>query len=123
MGRNAEPARRFGALTWPRITESEDGGLLRATISEVKNDLSGFLRQVKRGETVLVLERKVPVACIVPPGHAPDSSGVDARAKRLEETGIVVRRGAGSPLDVLGQPAGSGAAVLEALLEERREGR
>ncbi len=97
--------------------------LVRATISEVKNRLSAFLRQVRGGETVLVLDRKVPVACIVPPSHVPEDSGVDARLARLEAAAVVVRQRPGSPLDVLGQPVRSGAAVVDALLEERRDGR
>ena len=97
--------------------------MVRATISEVRNGLSGFLRQVRRGETVLVLDRKVPVACIVPPSHVPEDSGVDSRATRLEAAGVVVRQRSGSPLDVLGQPVRSGAPVRDALLEERRDGR
>ena len=97
--------------------------MVRATISQVKNGLSAFLRQVRRGESVLVLDRKVPVACIVPPSHAPQGSGVDVRLARLEEAGIVVRRRSGSPLDVLGEPVRSGGGLLDALLDERRDGR
>ena len=50
----------------------------------------------------------------------------DAKLARLERAGIVVRRGSGSPLDLLGHPLHSGAGVPEALLdecsEESREG-
>ena len=98
--------------------------MIRATISEVKNGLSGYLRRVKSGESVLVMERKTPVARIVPIGRdAADDVDRDARLARLEHAGIVVRRGAGSPLDVLGRPLRSGAGVLEALIEERSEER
>ena len=107
--------------------------MIRATISEVKNGLSGYLRRVKSGESVLVTERRTPVARIVPVGrdtgraNEVDDVDRDARLARLEHAGIhagiVVRRGAGSPLDVLGQPLRSGAGVLEALLDERSEER
>ena len=43
--------------------------MIRATISEVKNGLSGYLRRVKSGESVLVTERRTPVARIVPVGR------------------------------------------------------
>ena len=43
--------------------------MIRATISEVKNGLSAYLRRVKSGESVLVMERITPVVRIVPVGH------------------------------------------------------
>ena len=101
--------------------------MIRATISEVKDGMSAYLRRVKSGESVLVMERRTPVARIVPVGLGSQSAGegdhVDREAKlaRLERAGIVVRRGSGSPLDVLGQPLRAGAGVLDALLEERSE--
>ncbi len=107
--------------------------MIRATISEVKNGLSAYLRRVRAGESVLVLDRRTPVARIVPMGHAlgnPDAADEvdeDARIARLERAGVLSRRGADSPLKVLGQPLRSGAGVLDALLagrsEERRDGR
>ena len=101
--------------------------MIRATISEVKNGMSAYLRRVKSGESVLILEHRTPVARIVPVGfgagggRGADSVDEDAKLARLERTGIVVRRGSGSPLDVLGSPLRSGAGVLEALLDERSE--
>ena len=97
--------------------------MLQATISEVKNGLSAFLRRVRAGETVVVLDRKTPVACIVPVGQVQEPRGVEARLARLEAAGIVARERSGSPLEVLGPPLESGAKVLDALLEERRDGR
>ena len=103
--------------------------MIRATISEVKDGMSAYLRRVKRGESVLVMERRTPVARIVPLGRgaedAPeaDDADRDARLARLENSGTVVRRGSGSPLDMLGQPLRQGAGILEALLEERSEER
>ena len=101
--------------------------MIRATISEVKDGMSAYLRRVEAGESVLVMERRTPIARIVPVGI--DSQGgregdrVDGEAKvaRLEQAGIVVRRGSGSPLDVLERPLRAGAGVLEALLDERSE--
>ena len=101
--------------------------MIRATISEVKDGMSAYLRRVKSGESVLVLERRTPIARIVPVGLDSDGGGegdrVDSEAKlaRLEQAGIVVRRGTGSPLDVLGPPLRPGAGVLEALLEGRSD--
>ena len=101
--------------------------MIRVTISEVKNGMSACLRRVKAGDSVLVVERRTPVARIVPVGidagggKQADSVDEDAKLVRLERAGIVVRRGSGSPLDLLGPPLHSGAGVLEALLDERSE--
>ena len=101
--------------------------MIRATISQVKDGMSAYLRRVKSGESVLVMERRIPIARIVPVGldaeGGKEADNVDKAAKlaRLEHAGIVVRRGSGSPLDVLGQPLRSGAGILEALLDERSE--
>ena len=101
--------------------------MIRVTISEVKNGMSAYLRRVKAGDSVLVMERRTPVARIVPVGidagggKQADSVDEDAKLARLERAGIVVRHGSGSPLDLLGPPLHSGAGVPEALLDERSE--
>ena len=103
--------------------------MIRAMVSEVKDGMSAYLRRVKAGESVLVMDRRTPIARIVPVGI--DSQGgregdrVDGEAKpaRLEHAGIVVRRSQGSPLDVLGSPLRAGAGILEALLDERERER
>ena len=101
--------------------------MIQATISEVKDGVSAYLRRVKSGESILVMERRTPVAQIVPVGLASEGgeevtrSDEAAKLARLEQTGIVERRSSTSPLEVLGQPLRSGAGVLEALLGERAE--
>ena len=103
--------------------------MIRATISDLKDGLSAYLRRVKAGESILVLERRTPVARIIPVGRGEkatkdvDDMDMDAKPARLEHAGIVVRRSPKSPLDVLGPPLRAGAGVLEALLEEREEER
>ena len=101
--------------------------MIRVTVSEAKNGLSAYLRRVRAGETVLVLDRTTPVARIVPVGRGADNTGGtneaddDARIARLERAGILLRRGAESPLTALGPPLRADAGILEALLEEREE--
>ena len=103
--------------------------MIQATISQVKNGLSAYLRRVRSGESVLVLDRSIPVARIVPVGrgleHSPGTDDVDesARIARLERAGILSRRSPESPLDVLAEPFAPGARILDALLEERSEER
>jgi len=40
--------------------------MLEAKISEVKSRLSAYLARVRRGETLTILDRKTPVARLVP---------------------------------------------------------
>jgi prevent-host-death family protein len=95
----------------------------RATITQAKNGLSALIDQVKAGETVLILDRGTPVARLEPvTGGGAD----DGRLERLERAGIIRRGVAAPPVDVImqaGPRVPRGASVLEALLEERREGR
>lgn len=90
------------------------------TISKLKNELSRFLRLVKQGETIIVLDRKEPVAEISPvcrqSRHATD------HLASLESAGII-RRGDSKQLEGWTVPRGKSVGVLSALLDERRTGR
>jgi antitoxin (DNA-binding transcriptional repressor) of toxin-antitoxin stability system len=98
----------------------------QAKISELKNNLSRYLSYVRRGGVVRVFDRDRPVAEIVPvgPGPAKGSGPLDAVLESLERKGIV-RRGSGRlPDDFLTRPLPpTERSVVEALLEERRDGR
>jgi prevent-host-death family protein len=92
----------------------------KATISKLKNNLSAYLRKVRAGETVLVMDRNVPIARI----ERVASTGGDQRLARLEAAGLVRRGSKPLPLKkLLAEPPESGESVLEALLEERRDDR
>lgn len=101
--------------------------MIRATISEVKDGMSAYLRRVKAGESVLITEREAPVACLVPVAQVAESwkdadgQHEEARLLRLERGGVVVRRGNGSPLDALATPLPASAALMSALLGDRAE--
>jgi prevent-host-death family protein len=41
-------------------------------VSEVKAKLSAYLRGVRKGESVLIVDRTTPVAKLVPVEHSPD---------------------------------------------------
>jgi prevent-host-death family protein len=94
-----------------------------ASITEAKNQLSALIDRVRGGESVLILDRGTPVARLVPARTHEDD---DARLQRLERAGIV-RRGKGNPpLHLLKERPPrlkEGASLVEALLEERRQGR
>jgi prevent-host-death family protein len=92
-----------------------------ATISQLRNRLSAYLRKVRAGETVTVLDRDRPIARIE---GISGEAGVDERMQRLEARGLVRLPTAPLPLEALREPPPHAeASVLEALLEERREGR
>jgi len=93
-----------------------------ASITETKAKLSALLDLVRQGDTVTILDRGIPVARLVP-AVGTDAGDDEAWLQRLERAGIV-RRGTGGKSELLlTPPPDVGGGVLEALLEERREGR
>jgi antitoxin (DNA-binding transcriptional repressor) of toxin-antitoxin stability system len=93
----------------------------KASISKLKNNLSAYLRKVRAGETILVVDRNHPVACIEAVFAVADND----RIARLETQGLL-RRGARRPADLdepPPAPVDEGGVVLAALLEERAQGR
>lgn len=92
-----------------------------ASISELKDNLSAHLERVRSGETVVVTDRKSPIATLerIAPGSQPDA------AQRLVAAGIIAPRQ--EPLDpdrVFAMPlAQSASSLVTAVLEERSESR
>jgi prevent-host-death family protein len=95
-----------------------------ATITEAKNGLSALLDRVKAGETVVLTDRGVPVAEIRPIAAAEHPDG---RVQRLVRAGILEPGRTGRiPQWIMDTPAPTappGASLVDAILEERREGR
>jgi prevent-host-death family protein len=87
--------------------------------------LSALLELVRAGETVTITDRGRPVARLVPAAGS-ESETDEERVARLERKGVIRR---GKPMSeetrklILSPPPKARASVLEALLEERREGR
>lgn len=93
----------------------------KATISELKNRLSAYLKKVRAGQTVLVFDRTQPVARIERVTAAEPGSD---RLLRLERAGLIRR--ARQPIRVERLRATAPAptqSVVAAVIEERREGR
>ena len=94
-----------------------------ATITEAKNQLSRLLDRVRAGETIVILDRGIPVARIEPvAGRVAD----DGRLRRLERTGVVEIGRSAPPVDLIrvpGPPVRQGSSAVAALVEERRAGR
>jgi prevent-host-death family protein len=97
----------------------------RASITEAKNNLSALIDGLRNGSPVLIVDRGRPVARLEPVVLLPEPDA-DGRVARLVREGLVrPRRAPLDPSSFNAEPAaaGGGASVLEALLEERREGR
>ena len=94
----------------------------KATISQTKNSLSAYLELVKRGETILILERDRPIARLVPVEAT--QRGDDARLADLERLGIV-RRATRRPSRKLPPPITlrPGVSLLDALRQDREDAR
>lgn len=93
----------------------------KATISEIKNRLSAYLRKVKAGQVVVIMDRDQPVARLERIGG---DGHQDDRLRRLEQAGLLSR--ARRPLKrgvVTATPPKAGQSVLDALLDERKTGR
>lgn len=77
-------------------------------IAELKSHLSAYLRRVKRGETVTVMERDTPVAQLVP--------------IHPSRTSLHVRRARGKIAELhLPPPIRMRSDIVKLLLEERGE--
>jgi prevent-host-death family protein len=96
----------------------------KVSVSKLKNQLSAYLKKVKAGQTLVVTDRNEPIAQLTP---VPERETDDERIARLAALGIIRLPQEGPPLDLdeilRRRPVVKGAGVLEALLEERREGR
>jgi prevent-host-death family protein len=94
-----------------------------ATITEAKNGLSALIDQVRAGQSIVILDRGLPVARLEPIAANPEQTG---RLSRLERAGVVRVSTDPPPLDLLREPPPrlkANASAVEALIEERRAGR
>ena len=94
----------------------------KAKISDLKNNLSRYLDLVRKGETVEILDRDIPIAVIVSISEV-EGKARDARILDLERKGVL-RVGDSSLLRSLqkNRPPGKETGALKALLQEREEG-
>jgi len=90
--------------------------MIRATISETKNQLSALLKKVKSGESILILDRDTPIARI-----EPIQSMHEEKYSELIKTGLV--RPAKEKPASLPEPVKIKGGVLNILLKERRDSR
>lgn len=100
--------------------------MIQTNISTIKSQLSSYLDRVKGGEEVVIADRDQPVAKLVPYRTSVlETSAWGARLKELARRGEVrLAEGVDKPLEL--KPARApkgGSKVVQALLEERRQGR
>jgi prevent-host-death family protein len=96
----------------------------KASVTEVKNNLSSLIDRVKGGSPVLIVDRGRPVARLEPVGGL--RSDDDGRLARLVREGIVRPAHHAMPKALFATKpprAKPGASGVRALLEERRQGR
>lgn len=95
-----------------------------ASITEAKNQLSALIDRVRGGESVLIVDRGVPVARLE--SATIGSVEPTGRLARLQRAGIVASPKRASSGDLLtGKPPRphEGASIVQTLIQERREGR
>jgi prevent-host-death family protein len=93
------------------------------SISQAKNQLSALIKRVQRGEPVVITDRGIPVAKLVPIRFG---AGVSARVLGLAQEGLA-RLPEEAPdaawLDLPWPQLGPGPSPVELLLDERRGAR
>jgi prevent-host-death family protein len=99
--------------------------MIHVRISEIKNRLSHYLRLVRHGEEVEIMDRDTPVAGIVNVANDPGAVREACWVAELVRKGIITlaKKKGGFPtefFDKKNKPQGKG--ILQALLEEREEG-
>jgi prevent-host-death family protein len=92
-------------------------------IASLKARLSSYLKMVKAGNEVLITDRGIPIAKLVP---IDATRKTDARIRKLAAEGLLTLPKGRLPREILEPPKGDpriGKEVLAALLAERDEGR
>ena len=96
--------------------------MTRVSISELKAQLSKYIREVKRGGEVQILDRGEPVAMLVAIPSRDVRSDDDERRERLIREGIIVP-GKGDGRAILAMPPLKLKVDLLKALDEDREDR
>ena len=89
--------------------------MISVGIRDLKNNLSRYLRDVKKGKPVTVTERGQSIAILIPARNDPDAQA----ARDLIRKGIGSWRG-GKPKGLPRPVTVKGKAISKIILEERR---
>ena len=91
-----------------------------ASIHELKDHLSAYLRKVKDGETVTITERGAPVGRIVPAEEETDERTLEEKMQALQDAGVLGWSGKKLPPREPVSENKSDRMVSDLLLEDRR---
>ncbi|MCY4000104.1 MAG: type II toxin-antitoxin system prevent-host-death family antitoxin [Bacteroidetes bacterium] len=91
------------------------------SMTDLKANLSRYIREVRRGGEVEVLDRGTPVALITKPKSIPKPSGNDAFEEMIRAG--VLTRGNGCAREILDKPLIDLGGGLSSLIIEDREDR
>lgn len=104
--------------------------MIQVNISEIKNRLSYYLKLVRGGEQIEILDRKIPVARLIHISQTGADEGEASWIKEMQQLGIVSpprKRGGNLQLlakkEVISSKKRRKHDILAALLEERESGR
>ena len=90
----------------------------QVSVTELKNQLSRYLRLVKRGEVIEILEHSVPVARLEGVQGLPTRT--EDHLERLRRDGIVLPAKQGARTDIVDEPpVECRADVVQAVIDER----
>ena len=100
------------------------------TLTQVKNNFGSLMGLVRNGKTsLLIFERDTPVIKVVYAGDSGDGDEDNLAIRRLERAGLLQRAEDNTSLSLEELrklrviPKKKGVDVLQALLDERQEGR
>jgi antitoxin (DNA-binding transcriptional repressor) of toxin-antitoxin stability system len=94
----------------------------KVTISQLKNSLSAYLKKVRAGQTVLILDRNEPIAVLERVTNK--TLADDERLARLEQAGLIKRSKTSDPVGALSKTKAPKvkASLVQAVIDEREEG-
>jgi len=94
----------------------------KVSISQLKNGLSAYLKKVRAGQSLLILDRNEPIAVLE---RVDFDELPEGRLARLTQSGIVRRSTSARPQAALADSKApkTRKSVVAALIEERGEGR
>ncbi len=94
------------------------------SISEAKNRLSALLARVRKGNRIVITDRGVPVAALVPLDDSGAPAATEGRLLRLERAGLIARRARPLAPELYQTPPPRAQGLASAaLLAERLDGR
>ncbi len=94
---------------------------MTASITQAKNNFSKLIKKVRQGESVLILDRNIPVARLepLPPGS---KEADEAKLMELERQGVIKRGKGKLPKDFWTRPLPKfKGSVVKTLLKMREE--